>query len=115
MDIIELKQKIVEKCNRPIDTDSLRELVEWKISVVDSFDEIFNEWQPKIMFCGCLGRQNNFSMCPCSLNRLSSRYMFEIGLYVLENGIEIIDKSEQRELERLEFIEKYVNLPMKKI
>lgn len=99
-----LRLKCIERNNPILDTKVFLELVNWSVKTNDFFEDVLKDYKPHI--CGCLGPQNGFSECPCSLSSLASKYKYEIAIYILANDIEIVDKSEERRLANEEFTRK---------
>lgn len=100
----ELKEKICEQNNEPLDETTFSELVNWAVSISDFFEDILKPFKSGI--CGCVGPRDGYTMCPCRIGNMRSKYRYEIALHVLENNIEIIDNTEKRRLDNEEFSKK---------
>ena len=101
MTLDELKQKITELNNPVLDESTFLELVTWTVKTSDFFEDILKPFKSGV--CGCVGPREGFTMCPCSIGNMSSKYRHEVALHVLENNIEIMDNTEKRRLENEEF------------
>jgi hypothetical protein len=102
--LIELKELRKLENNLAISSEELESLCYYFRKYYDNFDEIFLE--PSLHICGCIGAIDGNPYCACSMIRNIFKYRFEIALYILENDLEMIDRSEEIAKEHLELQQK---------
>jgi hypothetical protein len=99
--LAELKELRDLENKSEISSEELESLTTYFRKHKNNFVDIFEK--PSIRICGCIGPKNDDPYCRCSMVGNIFKYRFEIAVNMIENNLEMIDRSEEIAKENLEF------------